>query len=80
MNKVTLVRNGGERRSAIARYYRGHTLNPISDEELQHKFAEQRVPMLGGAAADQLATVIWGLDKAEHIAELFDIAVTAEEP
>ena len=37
------------------------------------------MPVLGDAAADQLATVIWGLDKAEHIAELFDVAAPAAE-
>lgn len=79
MNKVTLVLNGGERRSATVRYYRGHAYNPMNDEELQQKFAEQAVPVLGDAAADQLAAVIWGLDKAEHITELFDVAATAED-
>ena len=63
----------------MVRYYRGHTLNPMSDDELQRKFARQAVPVLGDAAADRLATVIWGLDKAEHIAELFDVAAPAAE-
>lgn len=79
MNKVTLGPNDGERRSASVRYYRGHALNPTSDEELQRTFTGQAVPVLGDAAADQLATVIWGLGKAEHITELFGVAATAEE-
>jgi 2-methylcitrate dehydratase PrpD len=81
MNKVTLVLHGGEPRSAIVRYYRGDAFNPMSDEELQRTFTEQAVPVrvLGDAAADQLATVSWGLDKAEHITELVGVAATAED-
>jgi hypothetical protein len=40
----------------------------------------RRVPVLGVEAAYQLATAIWGLDKAEHVTELFDAAATAEDP
>jgi 2-methylcitrate dehydratase len=79
MNKVTLVLTNGERRSATVRYYRGHARNPMSDEEVQRKFARQAAPVLGDTAAGQLATVIWGLDKAGHISELFDAAATAED-
>ena len=50
MNKVTLVPNDGERRSASVRYYRGHALNPTSDEELQRKFAEHITELFGVAA------------------------------
>jgi hypothetical protein len=53
--------------------------NPMSDEELQRKFAGQAVPVLGDAAADQLATAIWRFGNAEHITELFGVAATAEE-
>jgi 2-methylcitrate dehydratase len=74
LNKVTLVRRGGDRCSATVRYYRGHARNPMTHDELQEKFSRQVAPTLGPDGAERLAGVIWNLGKEQNVKELFEAA------
>ncbi|MEE9559259.1 MAG: hypothetical protein V3V64_00615, partial [Acidiferrobacterales bacterium] len=42
---------------------KGDPDNPLTDEELSAKYRELVIPVIGEAAADQLLTTLWELEK-----------------
>jgi 2-methylcitrate dehydratase len=62
MAKVRIRLTDGTDLRASATYHRGHPNNPMTDDELELKFRQLVVPVLGEAAAEDILDIAWGLD------------------
>ena len=63
--RVRLVLKGGRVLEHFAAHRRGDPEAPLSDRELNDKFSELVVPVIGAGAAQGLAEKIWSLDSIE---------------
>ncbi|MDA8103729.1 MAG: MmgE/PrpD family protein [Nitrospiraceae bacterium] len=75
MNKVTVWDKDGREHTSTVRYYRGHALNPLSDEEVEAKYADQADPVIGTARAKELAQLVWSLEQLSDVSDLFRATV-----
>jgi 2-methylcitrate dehydratase len=71
--EIEIELHGGERVSEIASYPRGHARNPMTDSEIDAKFAAQAERMLSAAQRDALLHALWDVDRARAIGEVLDL-------
>lgn len=71
MNKVTVHLRDGSRLTSHVRHYRGHSAQPMSDAEVEEKFHNQALPVIGAESARRLAEAVWTLDVAPGVDPLF---------
>jgi 2-methylcitrate dehydratase PrpD len=50
---------------------KGEGVNPMSDEDLKHKFFVNCEPVAGGARCERLLEVVWAFERASDTRELF---------
>ena len=50
---------------------RGEGVNPLSDDELTHKFLSNCGPILGESKCKRVLETVWSLDRASELAELY---------
>ena len=72
---VTVVTTDGRRLEKRVQYSKGHPKNPISNEELNAKFMDAVVPLLGQSRADQIAERVWHIESMDDAAELTRLSV-----
>jgi 2-methylcitrate dehydratase len=70
MAKVRIKLTDGTNLKASATYHRGHPNNPMTDDELEHKFRQLVVPVLGAGAADDILDIAWTVDDQPSIGRL----------
>jgi 2-methylcitrate dehydratase len=68
---VVTTRSGGKQR-AIASHPRGHARNPMSDAEVEEKFAALVDPCMPRGKRESLLRALWELERAPAIAEVLD--------
>jgi 2-methylcitrate dehydratase PrpD len=51
---------------------KGEVENPMTDEDLKHKFTVNCEPVAGGAKCERLMELIWSFDEAGDLRELYD--------
>jgi 2-methylcitrate dehydratase len=71
--RIELTLRGGEKRTAQARYFKGHAKRPLSDEEVERKFRALAAPLLGLRGADVVLAKAWRLDRLSNIGELLKL-------
>lgn len=77
MNKVCARLADGSAVSATVRHYRGHSQNPMSDQELADKFMVQAVPILGAEGAAGLAEAVLRLEETPSATSLLALTRAA---
>ena len=72
---VTVVTTDGRRLEKRVQYSKGHPKNPFSNDELNAKFMDAVVPLLGQSRADQIAERVWYIERMNDAAELVRLSV-----
>ncbi len=72
---VTVVTTDGRRLEKRVQYSKGHPKNPFSNDELNAKFMDAVVPLLGRSRADQIAERVWHIEGMDDAAELVRLSV-----
>jgi 2-methylcitrate dehydratase len=71
--RIELSLRGGEKRTAQARYFKGHAMRPLSDAEVELKFRELAEPLLGLRGADSVLATAWKLEQLADVGELLKL-------
>ena len=71
--RIELTLRGGMKKSAEARYFKGHAGRPLSDEELELKFRTLAEPLLGSRGANAVLAKAWKLERLADIGELLGL-------
>ena len=71
--RIELTLREGKRKTAEARYFKGHAKRPLSDKEIERKFRALAEPLLGRSGADAVLATAWRLDKLADIGELLKL-------
>jgi 2-methylcitrate dehydratase PrpD len=71
--RVTL--NDGRLLTEIEEYNRGSAQNPMSREEIRHKFDENASGFLDDASRDRFVEAIDSLEQSPDISQLVDLAI-----
>jgi 2-methylcitrate dehydratase PrpD len=50
---------------------KGEVENPMTDQDLEHKFRSNCEPMIGKAKCDRVLALLWSIEKASSLHELF---------
>lgn len=65
--RVTITMRSGETHEATVRYPRGHEKNPMTDAEIERKFAELCAERLEAGQRSKLLATLWKLDLVEDV-------------
>ena len=68
--RIGLTARGGARKSAEARYFKGHAQNPLSDAEIETKFRALAAGVLAPQQINAILATAWRLEKLADIGEL----------
>lgn len=71
--RIELTLGGGKRKTAEARYFKGHAKRPLSDEEIELKFRALAEPLLGRRGTDAVLATAWKLERLADIGELLKL-------
>jgi 2-methylcitrate dehydratase len=71
--RIELALRGGGKRTAQARYFKGHAMRPLSDEEVERKFRTLAEPVLGLRGADAVLATAWKLEKLADVRDLLKL-------
>ena len=71
--RIELSLRGGEKRTAQARYFKGHAMRPLSDAEVELRFRELAEPLLGLRGADSVLATAWKLEQLADVGELLKL-------
>ena len=71
--EIEIDTRSGERLSEIASYPRGHARNPMTDSEIDAKFAAQAERVLSPAQRDALLHALWEIDQAASIRQMLEL-------
>ena len=71
--RIEVTLKDGSRKTAEARYFKGHARNPLTDAELEGKFRSLAHGHLAAARMDKAIAAAWRLEKLEDIGELLGL-------
>ena len=75
-NRLILTMNDGKEYSKTVKYPRGHAGNPMTDDEVEHKFRTLADGVISKRTQDQLLDSMWNLDKAKSVADVWKFRVS----
>ncbi len=70
---IEVTMRDGKKHSASVEYFKGHAKNPLSDNEVEHKFRELTAGRLEAGQADRILETVWKLDTLADIGQLIDL-------
>ena len=73
MSRIEVTARGGRRLAETASYPKGHAQNPMSDADVEAKFAGLVQGRLAPAARDALLQALWDFDRAADIGKVIDL-------
>jgi 2-methylcitrate dehydratase len=71
--RVTVALLSGQTHEATVRYPRGHEKNPMTDEEIERKFAQLCADRLAPGARARLLETLWHLERVEDVRALTEL-------
>jgi 2-methylcitrate dehydratase len=71
--EIAVETRSGAHVTETASYPRGHVENPMTDREIEQKFAAQADRGMAPAARDRLAAGLWDIDRAAQIGDVLDL-------
>ena len=77
VTRIEVTTRAGQRLSAIASYPKGHARNPMSDADVEGKFADLSRDLLPAARCAALLEALWKVDQAPAIASALDVVRVA---
>jgi 2-methylcitrate dehydratase len=73
--RIEVVTQGGARFAEAARFPKGHTMSPLSVDEVNDKFRTLAQRVFSADEAERVLTELWRLDAAAHLDPLMDALV-----
>lgn len=73
LTRIELLTRDGRRIEISAQYPKGHALNPMSDDDVNTKFAMTCDDALDAAQRDALLDALWRIDRAPDLTNLVDL-------
>jgi 2-methylcitrate dehydratase len=73
MTRIEVTTRGGQRLVEMASYPRGHAKNPMSDADVESKFADLSRALLAPDRRDALLRALWDIDQASDIVKVMDL-------
>ena len=73
--RITVTTKSGQKHVQEVFYAKGHPKNPMSDQDIEAKFQQQAVPVMGQAAADRALGALWHLEDMQQVREVFALFV-----
>lgn len=71
--RIEVTLRNGQRKSADARYFKGHAKRPLSDEELERKFRALAARVLAQEGISAVLDKAWALERLPGIGELLSL-------
>lgn len=72
-NRVEITTQSGEKFTELVQYHRGHYRNPMTDEEIEKKFASLTRELLSPAQSKALLSSVWNLEKIDDAGKLMEL-------
>lgn len=73
LTRITVSTRGGERLSATASYPKGHAMNPMSDADVESKFADLSGDAFTSARRDAIVQALWAIDGAGNVGDALEL-------
>lgn len=73
--QIEVVARGGQRLVETAQYPKGHRNNPMSDDDVNRKFAMVCEGVMPAAQRDNLRNALWSVDQAANLDRVFELLV-----
>jgi 2-methylcitrate dehydratase len=73
VTRIEVITRNGQRLTETATYPKGHAKNPMSDADLESKFAGLSEGLLAPHRRDALLQALWRVDEADHIGTVLDL-------
>jgi 2-methylcitrate dehydratase len=73
VTRIEVTTRGGQRLVETASYPKGHARNPMSDADVESKFADLSRDLLPAARRDALLRALWDFDQAPDIVKVMDL-------
>jgi 2-methylcitrate dehydratase len=70
---IEVTTKDGKQHSASVEYFKGHAKNPLSDQEVEHKFRALCEGRLAAGQAGRILETAWALDTLADISGLIDL-------
>lgn len=70
---IEVTAKDGKKHRAEVEYFKGHAKDPLSDQEVEHKFRELAGERLAAGQADRIIETVWTLDTLPDITQLIDL-------
>ncbi len=72
-NRVELSTKSSQKFSELVKYHRGHHKNPLTNEEIEHKFHSLAEDLLPAAQRKELLSHVWNLEQVEDIGKVMQL-------
>ena len=73
MTRIEVTTRGGQRLVEMASYPRGHAKNPMSDADVESKFADLSGTLLTPDRRDALLRALWDIDQADDVNGIMEL-------
>ena len=73
--RIEVVTRSGQRIIEVAEYPKGHAKNPMSDEDVNNKFAMVCEGVMSATQRDTLREALWNIDQAANLDRVFELLV-----
>ncbi len=73
VTRIEVMTRSGQRLAETASYPKGHAKNPMSDADIESKFADLSRDLLTPAGRDALLRALWDVDQAADIGKVIDL-------
>lgn len=75
VTQIEVVARDGRRLTETAQYPKGHRKNPMTDEDVNNKFAMVCEGVMQAAQRDSLRNALWSVDQAINLDRVFELLV-----
>jgi 2-methylcitrate dehydratase len=72
-NRITITLKDGRQLVKEVEFPRGHAHNPMTDDDVEHKFRTLVVPRYGAERARRVLAACWDLEKLKSVTELLSL-------
>ena len=73
VSEIEVLTRSGQRLVEIASYPKGHARNPLSDAEIESKFADLCENLLPSAQRESILRALWNIDQVADIGKVIEL-------
>jgi 2-methylcitrate dehydratase len=73
ITRIEVMTRGGQRLVETASYPKGHAKNPMSDADVESKFADLSKDLLAPARREALLRALWDIDQSDDVGKIVEL-------